>query len=225
MKDIEYIIKFGLLFLVPLLLVFQVGPHFITIQEEEELRLVEYESIEEIEIKTLIPEGVIIKTLIPEEHKNYDNIKIILRLSDNKKKDEVFRIVDVNKKHIKFFDFLRQEKLITEQPIIKQIPLCIPAEKLSHIKVRMGRGKLILNDEYVIGEPISLFFIILSVLFGIVIILLGILIFISGIKLLFTNIKIYRNTGEAPALWNRFDNSYRGWKYILGGFKKEKKRK
>ncbi|WP_438711680.1 hypothetical protein ACSTS3_03635 [Aquimarina muelleri] len=209
MKDIEYIIKFGLLFLVPLLLIFQVGPHFITIQAEEEARLVEYESIEEIAINTLIPI----------EYKNYDDIKINLHLSNNKKTYWIFRIVE--EEHLKLINFLRHEKLITEQPIIKQIPLCIPAEKLSHIKVRMGKSKLILNDQYVIGKPISIFWIILSVLFGIATILLGGLIFLSGIKLLLTNIKIYRNTGEAPVLWNRFDNSYEGWKYILGGSKKK----
>ncbi|EZH71330.1 hypothetical protein ATO12_10790 [Aquimarina atlantica] len=213
MKEIEYIIKFGLLFLVPLLLIFQVGPHFINIQAEEETRLVEYENIEEIAINTLIPI----------EYKNYDDIKINLHLSNNKKTYWIFTIID--KEHLKLINFLRHEKLITEQPIIKQIPLCIPAEKLSHIKVRMGKSKLILNDQYVIGKPISIFLIILSVLFGIATILSGGLIFLSGIKLLVTNIKIYKNTGEAPALWNRFDNSYEAWKYILGGFKTKNNKK
>ncbi|EZH71329.1 hypothetical protein ATO12_10785 [Aquimarina atlantica] len=214
MKEIEYIIKFGLLFLVPLLLVFQVGPHFINIQAEEETRLVEYENIEEIKVDSTIPK----------EYRNYDYIDYIevnVLFENDKTKRWIFRIVD--KEHLKFVDFLRHEKLITEQPIIKQIPLCIPAEKLSHIKVRMGKSKLILNDQYVIGKPISIFLIILSVLFGIATILSGGLIFLSGIKLLVTNIKIYKNTGEAPALWNRFDNSYEAWKYILGGFKTKKK--
>ncbi|MBU2950786.1 hypothetical protein KO493_08760 [Tamlana agarivorans] len=211
MKLIDYILKFSFAFCLGLFIIFKGSP--LIFNKAKELK---QENLTEIKLEFLS-----VKYITPND-KSY--IKIEGLLSNNKAFKRIYQTSE--RKHINLLNILTGNINSSKINMDQILPLELTQEhllKLSDVRVNFNKSgnldKLVINQQYIIGEKASYLRVIFVYFLGALTFTLGVLSLTVALIMAFRNLNIYRNTGKLPEIQNTFDSKIKGLEFFLKFFK------
>ena len=208
MKLIDYVLKFGFMFGLSIVLMFYAGPAFI-------------KKIESDQTKVQITDGLL-EFRLSNVFNGTDYLQLFILTKSNDTLIKNYYVPDKEYSGIK--TFLVENQIVQNKPLSKLLPIVLKKPELTYykdIKYRLEKNNvelLSINDHYLIGKRTTVFkkviYYILGGVFGIV----GLLAFLLTSIVFFDCIQSYQKTGVLPSLPNSIDSKIQGLKYILRGF-------
>lgn len=212
MKLFEYILKFGFMFGLSIVLMLYGGPAFFKKVQNDETNVKSSDGLLELKLHNVFNSN------------DYTQFLIITQSNDSLIKNYYVP----EKEYRSIEDFLIKNQLIQGEELLKSLPIVLKKNDLldyEDIKYRLNKNNiefLSINNQLLIGNKITKLGKAIYYILGGLISVVGFLGFLLSSMTLIDCIKTYQQTGAFPSLPNSINSKIEGLQYIFRGFKSKK---
>lgn len=213
MKILDYILKFGFMYMISICMLTVMGPWLIETGNTSIISKDRFENVVELTLDNAFDSDKYLKVSTVSEKNNKYEVNFYMPEGGHKK----------------VLAILIEKKMIKE-PDSLVLPVSIGSKDLKQFvdsKVYGESGQLIalkVDNQYLIGKNPSIIKRLIFYFFGGVTMIVGFLSLIFTSVVMVDNIKIYKEKGSFPDLPNSVESKLNGIKYLFGGFKSDKKK-